>query len=84
MPETPPSSGSSRSPTAKALLLAGALGVIIAVPAFVLGFGGAYLDKAIGSGPWGMLAGFLCAFCVSAFAVVRLVKSLEVVQQPKI
>jgi hypothetical protein len=50
------------------------LGWIIAVPVLILGFGGAYLDKKWGTGPWLILAGFALAFILSLAAAVHRVK----------
>lgn len=50
------------------------LGWIIAVPVLIFGFGGAYLDKKWGTGPWLLLAGFAISFILSFVAAIHRVK----------
>lgn len=52
------------------------LGYIIAIPAALLGFGGAYLDKHFDTSPLFMVLGFMVAFGISATVVVTLVHRL--------
>lgn len=59
-----------------ALRLAWDLGWIIAVPAAAFGFGGAYLDKFLGTTPWIMLMGFLLAILLSSLGVIRTLKRI--------
>lgn len=58
------------------LSLAGQIGYIVAIPAFVFGFGGALLDKRLETVPWLMIAGFGLAFTVSAITLARLVRRM--------
>ncbi|MDD5751256.1 MAG: AtpZ/AtpI family protein [Candidatus Peribacteraceae bacterium] len=58
------------------LRLAWSLGYIIALPAALFGFGGAYADKAFGTSPWLLLAGFALALLLSAIGVYRKVKEI--------
>ena len=59
-----------------ALSIAWEVGYIIAIPAFALGFGGAYLDKQYGSSPLLTIAGILLALIVSGFTIWRRIKSI--------
>jgi hypothetical protein len=59
-----------------ALGLVWEIGYIIAIPAFVFGFGGAYLDKYLGLSPLLMLAGLLLALIVSGFAIYHKVRKV--------
>lgn len=59
-----------------AVRLAWNFGYIIAIPAAALGFGGAYLDKAWGTSPIFILAGFALALLLSGFGVYRKVKEI--------
>ncbi len=59
-----------------ALGLVWELGWLIAIPAFLFGFGGAYVDKHYGSSPTFVLVGLLLAFILSAFMVYRRVKGV--------
>ena len=56
--------------------LAWSLGHIIAIPAVVFGFGGAYLDKYLNTSPAFLLSGFVLAALLSAFGVVRKVREI--------
>ncbi|MDD5623177.1 MAG: AtpZ/AtpI family protein [Candidatus Peribacteraceae bacterium] len=58
------------------LRLAWSLGYIIAVPAVVFGFGGAYADKQFGTSPWLLLIGFALAVTLSGLGVYRKVKEI--------
>lgn len=57
-----------------ALRLAWDLGYIIAIPAVLFGFGGAYLDKLYGTEPFVMLIGFAIAVTLSGIGVARKVR----------
>ncbi|KKW32567.1 MAG: hypothetical protein UY77_C0019G0016 [Candidatus Uhrbacteria bacterium GW2011_GWA2_53_10] len=57
-----------------ALRLAWTLGYLIALPAVGFGFGGAYLDKKLGSSPFFLLAGFIIAAVLSFIAIKRRLK----------
>ncbi|TSC79935.1 MAG: Uncharacterized protein G01um101425_412 [Candidatus Peregrinibacteria bacterium Gr01-1014_25] len=59
-----------------ALNLAWELGFLIAVPAFVFGFGGAYLDQKWETSPWIALAGLFLAFTISAITIVKRVREV--------
>jgi len=57
--------------------LVGEIGYLIAIPAVLFGFGGAYLDKQIHTTPLFMLLGLCLAFVTSGMAVWRIVKKLQ-------
>ena len=59
-----------------ALRLAWNLGFIIAIPAFAFGFGGAYLDKQLGTSPLFMLIGLAIALTLSSIGVKRRITSI--------
>lgn len=59
------------------LSLAGQLGYMIALPIAILGFGGAYLDKQLGTSPAFILAGFALAIASSSLWVYRFIKEVE-------
>jgi len=58
------------------LRLAWNLGFIIALPAVLFGFGGAYADKHFGTSPWFLLVGFTIAILLSGIGVYRKVKEI--------
>lgn len=58
------------------LRLAWNLGYIIALPAVLFGFGGAYADKHFGTSPWLILTGFTIAILLSGIGVYRKVKEI--------
>lgn len=60
----------------KSVQLAWELGFLIAIPAVILGFSGAYLDKYLGSSPAFLLAGFALAAVLSGIGVLRKVKEI--------
>lgn len=60
-----------------ALGLAWELGYIIAIPAALLGFGGAYLDKYLDKSPLFLLLGFVLALSISTIGIIRRVKQLR-------
>ncbi len=77
MMTTPSPSPHREPPSVWSLLsIVSEIGFIIALPAVLLGFAGAYLDKEMGSSPLFVLAALALAFCVSAFVVVRKVQSI--------
>lgn len=51
------------------------LGFLIAIPAFLFGFGGAYLDRYVGTSPLFLFLGLAFALCSSAYAVYKRVKT---------
>ncbi|MBI3619018.1 AtpZ/AtpI family protein [Candidatus Peregrinibacteria bacterium] len=59
-----------------ALKLAWDLGYIIAIPAAVFGFGGAYLDKYMGTSPLFLLLGLASALGLSSIGVKRIVQKI--------
>ena len=59
-----------------AVRLAWDLGWIIAIPAVVLGFGGAYLDQYAGTSPLFLLTGMGCAMGLSGFGLFRKFKEI--------
>ncbi len=58
------------------LRLAWNLGYIIALPAVLFGFGGAYLDKSLGTSPLCILTGFVLAALISGIGVYRKLKEI--------
>ncbi len=78
MPDTPPTNDSStKNSLWLALKLAWDLGYIIAIPAVLFGFGGAWLDKQLGTSPLCILAGFLLAVTISGYSVYRRIKEMK-------
>ena len=59
-----------------AVRLAWSLGYIIALPAVLFGFGGAYLDKTLGTSPWVLLIGLALAMGISAVGVYRRLREI--------
>lgn len=77
--ETPPQGAKKESKELGFLLsirLAWNLGYIIALPAALFGFGGAYADKYLGTSPWLLLMGFTLALLLSAIGVYRKVREI--------
>ncbi len=72
-----PSQKSEPSGLWQSVALAWELGYLIAIPAVVLGFGGAYLDRSFDSSPLFLLIGFACAALLSGIGVYRKVKSIS-------
>jgi Putative F0F1-ATPase subunit Ca2+/Mg2+ transporter len=52
------------------------LGFIIAIPALILGFGGAIADRELDTSPLFILLGFAVSFSLSCFGVYRMIKRL--------
>lgn len=61
----------------RAMGMAGQIGYILAIPAVLLGFGGAYLDKYMGTTPVFILGGLVLAFISSTMAVKRVIDQLN-------
>ncbi len=59
-----------------AVRLAWSFGYIIAIPAVLFGFGGAYLDKAQGTSPLFLLLGLALAMALSGIGVYRKVREI--------
>ena len=59
------------------LSLMGQLGFIIALPAVVFGFGGAYIDRALGTSPLFILVGLGIAIASSSLWVHRLIQRMN-------
>jgi F0F1-type ATP synthase assembly protein I len=59
-----------------AVRLAWSLGYIIAIPAVLFGFGGAYLDRMLGTSPWLLLLGLALAMGISTVGVYRRLKEI--------
>ena len=68
---------SSWSPLFLALRLAWNLGYIIALPAVLFGFGGAFLDKEFNTSPLFLLLGFVLAITLSTIGVYRIIKQIN-------
>lgn len=56
--------------------LASQIGYIIAIPAVLFAFGGAYLDKNLGTSPLFVILGLSFAFLVSAFGVAKVIREI--------
>ena len=56
--------------------LAWDLGYIIALPIVVLGFGGALLDKKLGTSPLFLLSGILISLIITSIGIYRKVKKM--------
>ncbi|OGJ58130.1 hypothetical protein A3H22_00140 [Candidatus Peribacteria bacterium RIFCSPLOWO2_12_FULL_55_15] len=59
-----------------AVRLAWSLGYIIALPAVLFGFGGAYLDRTFGTSPWFILPSLALAMGISAVGVYRKLREI--------
>ena len=81
MSDTPqPPAGTSKpedSSVWAALQLAWELGYMIAIPAVIFGFGGAYLDRHYQTSPVFLALGFILALSLSALTVIRKVRSVS-------
>ena len=75
-PNPPPTDGKKREGLWFALRLAWNLGYIIAIPAVLFGFGGAWLDRYAGTSPVLLLIGFAIALTVSFIGVRRTIKKI--------
>ncbi len=60
----------------RAIGLAGQVGWVIAIPAVLFGFGGAYLDKYLNTSPAFMSLGLLIAFGSSVMAVKKMIEQI--------
>lgn len=58
-------------------LLMGEMAFIIAIPALLFGFGGAYIDRVLGITPILTISGFLIAMITSSFLIYRKIKLLQ-------
>lgn len=56
--------------------MAGEIGYILAIPAVLLGFGGAYLDKYMGTSPFCIIIGFVVAAVSSYMGVRQVIRRL--------
>jgi F0F1-type ATP synthase assembly protein I len=59
-----------------AVRLAWDLGYVIAIPAVLFGFGGAYLDKLYGTSPLWIITGFVIAMALSGYGLYRKLKEI--------
>lgn len=66
-----------KNPLWAALGLAWELGYLIALPIAVLGFGGALLDKKLGTSPAFILIGVALSLIISGTAVYRKIKEIN-------
>lgn len=69
----------SRTPASSLTLwemtsLVGEIGYLVAIPAVLLGMGGAWLDKEWGTKPWLTIAGLALAITLSVFMLIRTVR----------
>lgn len=81
MADMPAPDGKKDQPPAQlgmwmSIRLAWELGYLIALPAVVLGFGGAYLDRYVQTSPLFLLIGFALAALLSGVGVVRKVRAI--------
>lgn len=59
------------------LQLAWDLGWIIALPIALLGFGGALLDKKLGTSPLLLISGILLSLVITTFGLIKKIKQIE-------
>lgn len=71
---TAPQKPEEGNPIWEGLNLAWELGYLIAIPAAAFSFGGAYLDKKIGTSPLFLLIGIGLALVISSIAVYKKTK----------
>lgn len=79
-----PATGNTSGPAAKKeplntlqlLGLVGEIGYLIAIPAALLGFGGAYLDKTLSTSPLFVVIGLAIALASSTLAIWHRIKPL--------
>lgn len=60
-----------------AVQLAWSLGYIIALPAVLFGFSGAYLDKYFDTSPWLLLSSFAIAMIISTVGIRRRLQEIS-------
>lgn len=78
-PMPQPEQGKKPSITADLWLvleLAWSIGWIVAIPAVAFGFGGAYLDRSLGTSPLFILVGFAFAVMLSGIGLYRKLKEI--------
>ena len=73
-----PQSSSSWYSLFLALRLAWSMGFIIALPAFLFGFGGAYLDTIVNTSPLFLILGLSCSLLISFIGIKRKIHEIEV------
>lgn len=61
-----------------AVSLVGQIGLVVALPAALLGFGGAYLDKVLSTSPLFVLLGFILAALGSSVMIYKLIKKVQI------
>lgn len=61
-----------------AVSLVGQIGLAVALPAALLGFGGAYLDKVLSTSPLFLLLGFILAALGSSIMIYKLIKKVQI------
>jgi uncharacterized membrane protein YfcA len=76
-PKAKPASALARSNLSLLLSLGFELGYMIAIPAVVGAFGGAYLDKSLGTSPLFILLGIFLAITSSVAWIGRFIKRLN-------
>ena len=67
-----------KNPLWSALNLAWELGYTIAIPIVIMGIGGAWIDKRLGTSPALLLIGIALSLIISGVAVYRKVKEINV------
>ncbi len=73
---TSSASASKALGTTQLLGLVSQIGYLIAIPAVLLGFGGAYLDKTLSTSPLFILIGLMLAILTSSLSIWRRIKPL--------
>ncbi|MDP3770864.1 MAG: AtpZ/AtpI family protein [bacterium] len=68
---------SQRSALWGSLELAFELGYLIAIPIVLLGLGGRFLDRWLGTSPWLLLAGVLLAIVLSSIGIARKIRTIS-------
>ncbi len=80
-PPTPPRVAGSE-PLIQAFSIVWELGYLIAVPAVILGFGGAYIDKYFHTSPVFLLSGLMFAIVASSAGVYRMIRNMMPPEPP--
>lgn len=74
--QTPAQETKQKSAMWLALDIAYQLGYLIALPIVVLGFGGAFLDKKLGTSPIFILSGIALSFIITSIGAFRKIKDI--------
>ncbi len=82
VPSPPPDRVPGTQALNQALGIVWELGYLIAVPAVLLGFGGAYVDKYFHTSPVFLLSGLFFAVVASSAGVYRMIRNLMPPEPP--